>query len=155
MSYHQRQGQGSDLTGMGNHPSFEGHEDWIRGTMGSQGAAALAGDSGRATGARCSEGTDMGTQFNEMAAMFVDLVEAVSKGREVSIETELAHPELTVVDGHGKQVLRVVLFDYPQGERGHDLPFIYGTQMSNGVEVLPVALPGDAISTLTRIKNMF
>lgn len=90
-----------------------------------------------------------------MVVLFGDLVDDISGGRSVAIDTEPAHPTITVVDGNDYKVVRMILFHYPRGETRDDLPFVFGTKDQEGFEILPVALPGDAISALTDVKNRY
>lgn len=94
-------------------------------------------------------------EFKKMVVLFGDLVDDLSRGRSVAIDTELAQPTITIVDGNDFKVIRMVLFHYPRGETRDDLPFVFGTKDDEGFEILPVALPGDAISALTELKNRY
>jgi hypothetical protein len=93
--------------------------------------------------------------FEGMTLQFMDLVEGLAGGREVGIDTIQGKRVLSISDKNRGEVMRVYMFHYPNGEQGDDLSFLYGLKTDNDVEVLPVALPGDAMAALSLIRRRF
>lgn len=101
------------------------------------------------------------SSFKDQTARFEQLVQAfIPEGYGTALYDEQTSSKETsrcvvVADGDDHPVLQVFLYDVPGNLRGADLHFMYDLQNAEGVEVLPVALPGDALDALTRIRKTF